>query len=272
MKSIFNLDKLSTPQQVLLVDPISNATRIARRNLLFSAVVVLIAISYGSGSIKIPFFNLPATPLLGALSCVVLYNFISFISYYTTDVQRWHLLERITLNEDCLNSLKHLSERMSEVDSEFLRLQSFMRSHETVYKEEVSKFREPIEQLVEKHSKCDEINGLIKALDVIDISIHDCINPAFTGQNNQIKDARSGKYSDEFKRMISVIEYLADDSKHYRKIYNIARRESLQLRIWQYIKIYFWEGLLPIFIASASIIGTYHVMVEFIISVWGSVY
>lgn len=264
MKFQLDLDKLSTPEQILLADPLRNSTKLLRRNMLATTMIVLVASAYGPDKINLPFTSLPAVTLFGAISCVMIYYMASFILHYASDIQAWHMAERNTLGEDRLKALKDLATGMQTTNYEIRNAASNVENHNKLFKEEIDKLVNPVLETIKNDTSTEphrkecifNIQNHLKALS-------DLAAPK-SNKHNVISSAANGKYKDELLRVAGILGHFEDSVKHYEKNISQARREALQLRIMQFFIIYGWEGVFPIALSLLAFSHSCTEMLEFV--------
>ena len=245
-----DLDKLSTPEAILVRDPLSNSTRTSKRNLLFFTVSALVAVAYGSDSIRLPITGLPGTALVGAIGCVIVYQLVSFLWGYITDVQGWHMGQRNTIGEVQLRALQKLSSAMdhSTMEQNLREVDEWGRHHmenintcfnkttslclEAKAEEDIKTLLNGIKELISSTTAvlCAERDFCIKRLDLMD------------------------------ERIVPLL----DEIRIYKKIEKKIAREAFQLRVIHFSKIYFWEGFIPVTLSIVAITKTWNEIKSFI--------
>lgn len=234
MKNILNLERFSEPEDVLIADPIRDATRISRRNLLFSTVIVLIALAYGGEAINFPIVNLPAKVVIGALGGVTAYYLISFLINFSNDVQALNFAKSNIIGKEQLEALQNLSTRMSELKYEVDSLDLSLKSHETVYKEQFDLVTKPILSLL-KAPKVEgaEYEAKQKLSHIVDM-LNRYLTPPY-GQSTEVSKAIKDDYRKELIRAGKALQYFEGEAKSYRKKEQNIRAQSRRLRVFQLI-------------------------------------
>ena len=232
MKPRFDFSKASTPDHRLFSDPFRPETRLSKRNLLFSSMVVLIAAAYGTESVTFVFTTLPSTAVLGVAGAVTAYYLATFLIAFASDIQEWGIAHNGVVGQEHLQRLRELSERMSAVDSGINAARSHMEGYLNACDERLRPIINEIRSALDGAESAQAVEALLSKL-------------------------RATAYEDPLRRTENVngaIIYLAEDARHYRKYLRDLARSTLEVRFVQYAKIWGWELMVPVALAVLALV------------------
>lgn len=260
-----------------LKDQFTSTTRTVRRNLLVSSALSIILFSIG-GEITTLFGinfgkNVPIDIPLGALCIVVIYEFITFVSYGIIDYKSWSLKpNEITYNFSD-NKLDLLSKNFEGINKEIknkkIEMQHFVFSGGNTIPIEFEAMPMPVpdslpENLDPEIAKTLEAKAFERISNHIkeeNIRVSTEIERIVTSFEEEIKEELKEKTNEIEMKLTSSIKNLDDINKEittHEENIKSYRKAIKKLNFYQLFRIYFIDWSIPIMIGVLGIYLNFH--------------